>query len=272
MKVQTGSLVARLDGVDFPLRGDGLRFQQFETEAPADYLVSLSFGDAPVSEWRVSERLGESWNPKAGVLEVKVTEWDASFSLRANRVRASLPGRWPRAVDSLLATSSQIFSITTGRAVFFHAACVERNGKAFMFLGRSGAGKTTAAFLSVEAGARVLAEEMTCVCGLDAEGALKVATLPFRQRGGTLVSPLVLPLERILVLNQSNCDRVTKLSRSAELSALARCATIGSRHPLMMSAAFGLVRRIAEMAEIRLLEFRKSSEFWHAVDDDLGAK
>jgi hypothetical protein len=39
-----------------------------------------------------------------------------------------------------------------------------------------------------------------------------------------------------------------------------------------MSAAFDLVQRIAEMAEIRLLDFRKSSEFWHAVDDDLRAK
>ena len=272
MRVRTGALVARLEGVDFPLRGDGLRFQEFETEAPADYLVSLSFGDAPVSEWRVSERLGENWNPSAGVLEIRVTEWHASLSLRDNEVRASLPGRWPRAVDSLLATSSQVLSITTGRALFFHASCVERNGRAFMFLGRSGAGKTTAAFLSVEAGARVLAEEMTCVCGFDAEGALKVATLPFWQRGGTRVSPLVLPLERILVLNQSDRDRVSKLSRSAGLSALARCATVGSRHPLVMSAAFDLVQRIAEMAEIRLLDFRKSSEFWHAVDDDLRAK
>jgi hypothetical protein len=150
-----------------------------------------------------------------------------------------------------------------------HSLQSRRSLRPVVFCGRSGAGKTTAAFLARDAGAKVLAEEMVCVGGLDRDVAPELLTLPFWQKDGTTTVPEFLPLRRIFALEQASVDTVEAMPYGAQVRALSSAASIGVRASPFMEAALDLSCRLAERVPVKLLRFRKSPDFWSAIDDDL---
>jgi hypothetical protein len=124
--------------------------------------------------------------------------------------------------------------------VVLHSAGVVRNGAAFLFLGRSGAGKTTVARLSLAAGAEVLSDDLNALClarALPGDGAAGAAgvtgvgagcvvvKLPFTGDLGErrAVRPPV-PLGALLRLEQDVADALAPLSRAETLGCLLTCA------------------------------------------------
>ena len=124
--------------------------------------------------------------------------------------RARLAGRWPGAVDSLLKTAAQLYAIETRRALFFHASAVERGGVGVVFLGRASAGKTTAALLSRDVGARILNEEIVCVSGPSGAHGRLVYTVSLRERHRLVGGPSSVPLRRLYVLRQAPFDAIDR--------------------------------------------------------------
>lgn len=202
-------------------------------------------------------------------LHMRTADWDATFDFASRAVRASLSRGRPFALTSLLKTALQLHAIETRSALVFHASAVERAGEAFVFLGRSGAGKTTAAFLSRHVGATVLAEEMVFVGGLKEGERPEVLTLPFFQRDGTRVAPLRLAVRRMFALEQGVSDAVEPLSHAHQVRRLAMSATIGVRSQETMDGALDLARTLAERVPVKVLRFRKTPDFWAVIDDDL---
>ena len=263
-----GSHVVRICGALRDPSIDVVGLERFATTDASDVVLNI----------RGVERLGE---PGAGwelryctvdgddVVRVDCTEWSAIFDLRGRTVDAELSSTRRLALDSLLKTVLQLIALHDRSGLVVHASAVERGGEAFVFCGRSGAGKTTAAFLSCNAGAKVIAEEMVFVGGLDRDIAPEVLTLPFWQKDGTMTVPERLPLRRIFALKQAPLDAVEAMTHGAQVRALLSAASIGVRVRPFMESALDLSCKLTERVPVRLLRFRESPDFWSAIDDDV---
>jgi hypothetical protein len=153
--------------------------------------------------------------------------------------------------------------------VLFHGSAIERDGGAYVFIGHSGAGKTTSAFLMREDGATVLAEEMTFVGDFRGDGALSVYTMPMFQRDGTTVDGRVVPLRGIYALRQAPYHEVRRLDRDAQVRHLLAAVTIGVRDAVTALPAYDLLVELARRIPVRELHFRKDPGFWPCIREDL---
>lgn len=249
------------------MEGDGTALANHVTAAPPDIVVECTVGNAPRSSWTACRILSTQVDAPGRRVAMQLTDWQATFDLDGRRAVAHLPGPWPLAVDSLLRTAAQLFGIATGKALLFHGSSVVRDGVAYVFLGPSGAGKTTSALLSVEAGGAILGEEYACVGGM-VDGRPLAYTLPFRQRIGLLSEPQAHPLAALYWLQQAAVDEVLHVSRSRQLTFAAQAATIGIRHPLLMEPAVDLCAALVHAVPVDVLRFRKSPRFWRVIDAD----
>ncbi len=252
---------------DFDIDVPGL--ESFATSDAPDLLVNVR-GVArpgyPRAGWEVRDC---DVDEAARVVRMDCTEWSAIFDLRGRTVEAELSSTRRLSLDSLLKTTLQLVALDSRSGLVLHASAVERHGKAFVFCGRSGAGKTAAAFLSRDTGAKVLAEEMAYVGGLDRDVVPELLTLPFWQTDGTTTVPERLPVQRIYALEQAPVDAVEPMSYGAQVRVLSSAASIGVRARPFMEAALELSCKVAQRVPVKVLRFRKSPDFWSAIDDDL---
>jgi len=171
-----------------------------------------------------------------------------------------------------------------GGLACLHASAVLRNGKAFVFLGPSEAGKSTAALLGIEAGGKIIDDDMV---SLAREGEEDYAVFSTRVWGEWLQKPCLpvpkfvevgagAPLAGIFVLNQAGEDRLTPLSKPEASDVLAR-QTLGQDIGMRLPMSKATMRKIsencctiAERVPAYRLHFRKSPDFWKLIDDALG--
>jgi hypothetical protein len=267
VKTVLGNLAVEVEGADFDISVDGQRFDAYPWDGPPDVHVVARCGSRPADEWRESRIRSMRGIGDGRVLEAELTEWRARLDTRACRVTAEIDGRWPLAVGSLLKLVAQVYPLILGRGLVLHAAAVEREGNAYVFMGRSGAGKTTVALLSREAGLNALAEEMTYV-GPAADGTPHVFTMPFRQRGMLSPEPACIPVAGVYWLEQAVTDEVVAVSHDRQLVATVRCAAVGVRHISLMEAALDPCRALVREVPVKVLRFRRGVGFWDTVLQD----
>lgn len=142
-----------------------------------------------------------------------------------------------------------------------HAAGVDMNGQGFAFLGRSGAGKSTAARMSQLAGAKVFDDDQVVVERSDDFG-WALRTWPQSDDGRAV------PLVACFLLVQSDHDEVRRV-----LPAKGSALILGQYWELTspMSTvdasrlAFALASEIARTVPVCELQFTKSPAFWDAI-------
>ena len=142
-----------------------------------------------------------------------------------------------------------------------HAATVVRDGRAYVFAGRSGAGKSTVASLSPEGS--VLTDEISLLRFTD--GCWQAHGTPFWGEFRAAGRNDHFPLAGIYSLVQAPEDRVEAISNKEILRALLPCvlffnSEIGANEALLHTL-LGLV----EQVPCQRLHFRRSSEFWNVV-------
>ena len=108
-------------------------------------------------------------------------------------------------------------------AAILHSAGVVKAGDAFLFLGRSGAGKTTVARLSQAHGGEVLSDDLNALAIED--GRCMVRKLPFTGEIGDrrAVRPPV-PLGGLLRLEKDTRDALLPISRAQAVACLLACS------------------------------------------------
>ena len=157
--------------------------------------------------------------------------------------------------------------------VVLHSAGVVRNGAVFLFLGRSGAGKTTVARLSLAAGAEVLSDDLNALCPADGAAGggagCAVVKLPFTGDLGErrAVRPPV-PLAALLRLEQDVADGLAPLSRAETLACLLTCAPFVNvdphRRDRLQQVLLDLLAAGAPRAGA--LRFSLRGRFWSIID------
>lgn len=270
-----GPLVADVRGLTFPLDDAAtcLRHFQVSGESTADYRVDVSCGDLPRSAWRKSEVESVSVDTARRTVELTMVELSATFDLRNRIVRGRLKGPWPGALEVLLRNASQLFGLEMRKALFVHASCVARGDNAYVFMGRSEAGKTTAAMLSQSAGvASLMREELTCLGDFVDDAPLRAFALPFREKNRlSAAMPAAVPLRGLYWLQQADADAVERISVPEQVKRLAMAMSICVRDEMFMIPALELAEQLVRRVPVRVLRFRKSAEFWGAIDEDLAS-
>jgi hypothetical protein len=147
------------------------------------------------------------------------------------------------------------------RGFLLHAATVIREGRAYLFMGKSGAGKSTVASLAPEGS--VLTDELSLVRRED--GIWRAYGTPFwgEFRAGDLNTSA--PIAGIFRLVHAEENRVTPLRPVEFLRAMIGNVLFFSRQPADSQRLLNIVSQTAQELPGFTLEFRKDRTFWEVL-------
>jgi len=147
------------------------------------------------------------------------------------------------------------------RGMLLHGATVVRDGRAHIFFGRSGAGKSTVASLSPQG--TVLTDEISLL--RYSQGCWQAHGTPFWGEFRAAGTNLLFPVAGLYLLNQAHDDRVESLSVKEALRALLPCvlffATESRAHETLLRTLMSLTQEVP----CHRLHFRRSAEFWKVI-------
>lgn len=159
--------------------------------------------------------------------------------------------------------------------VILHSAGLVQGGDpgdAFLFLGRSGAGKSTVSRLGLENGATVLSDDLNAVCCRDGSE-IRVERLPFTGDFGDAASGTGFaggaqsyPLRALFRLVQSPVDGLRPLSRAEALACLLACCPFVNTDPYRAERLESVLLSLAAAFPSFELRFTLAGSFWHILD------
>ncbi len=142
-----------------------------------------------------------------------------------------------------------------------HSAGVSDGESAWLLLGPSGAGKTTASRLCLAAGGTVLSDDLNAVT-FGPEGAL-LRKLPFTgDLGDRAGGPASVPLRAVLRLRQGPAEALAPLSRASALAALIAAAPYVNRDPWRREPLLAVLERLARAVPAWELTFSLGADLW----------
>jgi hypothetical protein len=182
-------------------------------------------------------------------------------SLRLGPAGAEFHGvRHEYALDSLLRILLTMVLLPQ-RGFLLHAATVVRDGRAYVFMGRSGAGKSTVASLS-PAGT-VLTDEISLLRFTD--GCWQAYGTPFWGEFRAAGQNEHYPIAGIYKLVQSAEDRVESLTTKEMIRALLPCVLFFTPRVEANKDLLRLLLQFAAQVPCYLLHFRRDAGFWKVV-------
>jgi len=154
------------------------------------------------------------------------------------------------------------------RALVLHACSVEIGGRAIVFMGHSGAGKSTMAEIAEGAGASVLSDDRT-ILAVDERGIVQAHGTPWHgsYRRGRLAS---LPLAGIFLLVQAPRNEVVEMTPLSAISEI----FVRTIQPTVLASEVALVVSTAELVAglvpVRKLLFRPEPEAFRLASEMAG--
>lgn len=150
--------------------------------------------------------------------------------------------------------------LETGGVLLHSAAVVEGDG-AFLLLGPSGAGKTTASRLCEERGGLVLSDDLNAV--VFGEAGARVEKLPFTgDLGDRAGGPVQVPLRALLRLEKGSEDRLVPLSPARALAHLVAASPFANRDPWREEVLLTALERLARSVPAYTLAFSLGGRVW----------
>ena len=94
--------------------------------------------------------------------------------------------------------------------------------------------------------------------------------MPYREKNRlSATRPAAIPLRGLYWLEQAEGDSVERIGVPEQVKRLAMATSICVRDEMFMIPALELAEELVRRVPVRVLRFRKSAEFWHAIDGDL---
>ena len=154
------------------------------------------------------------------------------------------------------------YALIGSGGLFMHSAAVVVEGKAYMFVGRSNAGKTTISRLALAAGAAVLSDDANVIQKSSDETYL-VGSVPF---AGELVQQSssdgkAYPLAGIFVLEKSDHNTVLPLSSSHKVASLLVSSPVVNMDSYRNKILLDNLEALASQVPVAKLKFTKTQGF-----------
>lgn len=145
--------------------------------------------------------------------------------------------------------------------LLIHSSCVIENGKAHIFSGHSGAGKSTAAKLSQPR--ELLSDEATIVRITPHEAI--IFNSPFRSEMEATGFEKSAPLESIQILHQAHQNKRLKLKKADSLLELMDKVFFWVHSPDETKQIIGLLKKLVDSVPVYELHFKKDHTFWELI-------
>jgi hypothetical protein len=235
------------------------RYAGFPGADRADYEFTVDLIDnPPVSDEAADEDVsvvkeGAIWKLRRGDFRA---EWDPAAC--RGRIRQSIN---PYSIDTVLRIVHSLVLAPRG-GVLLHASSGIRNGRAFMFSGVSGAGKTTMASLAPP-DATLLTDEISYI--VNENGVYYAYGTPF---AGELAKPgenVRAPIAAIYLLSQGPENRIEPVSEADATRALMRNILFFAHDPELTGAIFETVGHLVEQVPVRRLTFFPDARVWDLI-------
>jgi hypothetical protein len=183
-------------------------------------------------------------------------EWDSAS--RRGKIRSS---RNPYSIDALLRILHTLTLAKQG-GFLLHAASAIRNGKAFVFTGPSGAGKTTIASLA-PSDAILLTDEISYV--RKHQNSYIACGTPFVGELRKLGKNVSAPLAAVYVLAQGPENRIDSLSSTEAAGALLSNLLFFAKDQQLVDAVFHAVCEFVGHVPVFRLTFFPDSQVWGMI-------
>jgi len=150
--------------------------------------------------------------------------------------------------------------------VLLHSGAVTDTENAYLFFGRSGAGKSTVSRLALEAGLDVLSDDMNALVPF--KNGFVVEKLPFAGDLGQTSTPRdAHPVKSMYWLKQSDQNLVHKMKPGNALASLITCSAFVNADPYRLEQLMSNLTDLALKVPISTLQFRRDSDFQSLVSE-----
>lgn len=248
------------------------RYRNFyipEDRQPEEIIDIIVIGDTgspsggiDITATRIQERNGTVFMHRGNA----VGEWDRRR--HHGRVRQSETDFAPPAqyadygCDSFLRAILS-FRLLESNGFLVHASGLVKDGKGYLFVGKSGAGKSTVARLSSET-CTVLSDDLTFASLSDAGG--KIYGTPFFGDFGTAGVNIGAPLDAIYFLRQSSFNSTVLLSAAAAVRKLLPSVVYFGDGKTGLAAVLDTALAFCKRIPCYDLDFTKDISFWRQID------
>lgn len=227
-----------------------------QRSAPPDYefnveLIAPAAG-SPDDDVRVYRSNGR-WQLERGDFRA---EWDPAA--RRGHIRQSAN---PYSIDTVLRIVHSLVLAREG-GFLLHAASAVRNGKAFVFAGVSGAGKTTLSRLAPP-DADVLSDEISYL-RKEAGGYFAYGT-PFAGELARAGENLRAPLDTVYLLNQGAENRVSDMDKAEAARGILTSVLFFAEDAELVRAVFLSALDLVERVPVRRLTFLPETRAWELI-------
>lgn len=225
---------------------------------PADSASTIAADDEADDDDEVPvqvTRSGECWQVRRGDF---YSEWNPRTQRGFARMVAS-----PYSLDSVIRILHTLVLAEQG-GMLMHASSVLRDGRAFVFTGVSGAGKTTISRLTPPDG-HILTDEMSFIRPL--ENGYAAFGTPFSGELGRPGENLSGSLAGIFLLAKGPENRIDTLSPSAAVRALLGNILYFAKDDALTARVFDNAIALASRVPVRRLTFFPDARVWEFLDD-----
>lgn len=148
-----------------------------------------------------------------------------------------------------------------------HSACVVDDGGAYLFVGTSGAGKSTIARLSCETGRSVLSDDLNALRLMGSESV--VQKLPFGvDFGSTSTDRATYPLRGICRLQKGCKNKIQPMSRAESIASLLTCSPNVNINPHQQDRLVSNLETLTATVPTWVLTFSLAGGFWELLKKD----
>jgi hypothetical protein len=172
----------------------------------------------------------------------------------------------PFSIDSVLRILHSVLLAPRG-GLLIHAASAIRHGKAFLFAGISGAGKTTISRLAPR-DATLLTDEISYVRRNEVgngQNAYRAWGTPFAGELAKSGENVSAPLSVIYLLEQGKENRVMPIAKIDAVRSLMRHVLFFAEDTRLVEGVFDSVRLLVDMVPVRTLMFRPEADVWEII-------
>ncbi len=148
-----------------------------------------------------------------------------------------------------------------GGGFLLHAASAIRDGRAFVFPGASGAGKSTISGL-LPRDATLLTDEISYI--LPGDGGFRAFGTPFISSLGISGANVSAPLKAVYLLAQGPENKIEPIPRKTAVAALFQNVLIVNA-PALITPVFETICRVVESVPVYRLTFRPTPEVWEMI-------